>query len=252
MQYLCLTGFFRCRTFNMAPATVTIDPTDDFSPSGGDQSRTLLLAPPSLASQSSSLTTILSQYDRSVTDLQMIDRLSAGLVSLPPSTYDRIMLLPDASSALGESLALLNRSVLGPLAESLKPNGRLQSQTGSALDDSTLTKEAVLAGLVASNGGFDKPSYGNGEGTVTLKLGRKKKSEAGPPVAAVTVNVNGSATKLDMKPTVPAGVGFADLSNDFGDDLDDDELIDEDTLMTEEDLKRPINIRMYPLTFPSL
>jgi anamorsin len=177
----------------------------------------------------------------------MLDRLSAGLVSLPSSTYDRVTILADASSSLVESITLLNRTVLGSLAEALKPSGRLQSQDGSNLNDSGLVKEAVLAGLVAANGGFDKPNYGDGEGIVTLKLGgKKKKSEAGPPVESATVKVNGNATKLNMKPSAPTGVGFVTLSDDFGDDLDDDELIDEDTLMTEDDLKRPINIRMSP------
>ncbi|KAG7137059.1 Fe-S cluster assembly protein DRE2 like [Verticillium longisporum] len=41
--------------------------------------------------------------------------------------------------------------------------------------------------------------------------------------------------------STPAGVGFVNLDDDFGDD-DDDDLIDEDTLLTEEDLMRPVNI----------
>jgi hypothetical protein len=182
----------------------------------------------------------------------MLDRLSAGLVDLPASTYDLVLILSDASAGFGESLSLLSRSVLGPVAESLKPLGKLQAQNGSALGDNTaLAKEAVLAGLVVASGGFDKPDYGSGEGTVSLKLGGKKnkKSDAGPAVGSATVKVNGSATKVDMKPPAPAGVGFIDFSDDLDGGYEDDELIDEDTLMTEEDLKRPINIRKFVLLF---
>lgn len=200
--------------------------------------RTLLLAPPTLASHSSALSSVLADYDRSVTDLQMLDRLSAGLVKLPPSTYDLVLILADASSMLGESLALMDRAVLGPVAEALKPNGRLQSQDGNSLEESTLSKEAVLAGLVASRGGFEKPDYGDNEGAVTLKFGLKKKNQPAP-LADGSVPLNLKKKKpVEAKPVVPAGVGFIDLS----DDLDDDDLIDEDTLMTEEDLLRPINI----------
>lgn len=245
----------------MSPSIVTIDPTDDTVSSSHEQ-RTLLLAPPSLASHPTALTSVLSQYDRSVTDLQMLDRLSAGLVNLPALTYDLVLVLTDASSSLTEALLLLNRAVLGPVAESLKPKGRLQALDGSKLESAALAKEAVLAGLVAGASGYEKPDYGENEGTVTLKLGKKKKSDAGPAVGSATVNLNGGATKVDLKrpaPSAPAGVGFVDFSDDL--DLDDDEIIDEDTLMTEDDLKRPINIRtslvtplIHPasqLTFPS-
>lgn len=172
----------------------------------------------------------------------MIDRLSAGLVKLPSATYDLVLVLTDASSSLDEALPLLTRSILGPIAESLKPKGRLQAQDGSDLgQNAALAKEAVLADLVASNGGLHKPDYGNGDGTVSLKLGgRKKKADVKP----VTDNAN-AVQKIEVKPVVPAGVGFIDFSDDLNADYDDDELIDEDTLMTEDDLKRPINIRTF-------
>ncbi|KAK1246617.1 hypothetical protein MKX08_000419 [Trichoderma sp. CBMAI-0020] len=226
----------------MAPSVVMIDTSDDFSfaaPVATTEKRpqrTLLLAPPSLASHPTALTNMLSQHDRSATDLQMIDRLSAGLVNLPSATYDLVLVLADASSSLNEVLPLLTRSILGPIAESLKPKGRLQSQSGGELgQNAALAKEAVLAGLVASNGGFDKPDYGDNEGVVSLKLGSKKKKLA---VAAAPAPVQ----TLEVKPVVPAGVGFIDFSDDLDADYDDDDLIDEDTLMTEDDLKRPINI----------
>lgn len=214
----------------MAPAIITIDPNDSSafatngSVNGSGSSRTLLLAPPSLAAHTDNLTAVVSQYDRSVTDLHMIDRISAGLVSLPEAKYDAILVLADAAGSLDEAVALLSRAVFGAVAEALKPEGTLTAQSGLSLAATPLAKEAILAGLVSKGAGFEKPDYGASEGVVSLKLGGKKKK---PPVVTAPA---------------PAGVGF-----DFGDDLDDDDLIDEDTLMTEEDLKRPINIRTSPL-----
>ncbi|KAI1032394.1 hypothetical protein LB505_005075 [Fusarium chuoi] len=81
---------------------------------------------------------------------------------------------------MGESLALMNRTVLGPVAESLNPSGRLQSQDGNSLEESTLSKEAVLAGLISSRGGFEKPDYGENDGAITLKFGKKKPQPGSP------------------------------------------------------------------------
>lgn len=206
----------------MAPAIITIDPNDSSvfaATNGTGPSRTLLLAPPSLAAHADNLTAVVSQYDRSVTDLHMIDRISAGLVSLPEAKYDAILVLADAAGSVDEAVALLTRSVFGTVAEALKPEGTLSAQSGLNLGATALAKEAILAGLVGKGSGFEKPDYGASEGVVSLKLGSKKKKAPAPAPA-------------------PAGVGF-----DFGDDLDDDDIIDEETLMTEEDLKRPINIR---------
>ncbi|KAI1053876.1 uncharacterized protein FIESC28_07177 [Fusarium coffeatum] len=229
----------------MAPATLVIDNSDDFVmpvtksvQSTSPPKRTLLLAPPSLAANADALSTVLADYDRSITDLQMLDRLSVGLVNLPASTYDIVLVLSDASSKLDESLGLMNRTVLGPVADSLKPSGRLQSQNGNALEEPSLAKEAVLAGLVSSQGGFEKPDYGDNDGAVTLKFGKKKTQPAPLADGSVPLNLKRKPAEAAPKPVVPAGVGFIDLE----DDLDDDELIDEDTLMTEEDLARPIEI----------
>ncbi|KGQ03671.1 Fe-S cluster assembly protein DRE2 [Beauveria bassiana D1-5] len=243
----------------MAPLIATIDPSDDAVFSGittkaatktSSGQRALLLAPPSLASHADALATVLTQYDRTITDLQMLDRLSAGVVKLPSAQYDLILVLSDATATLTESLGLLDRTVVGAVADSLRPRGQLRAERASEnLEATPLAKEAVLAGLVGSgSGGFTKPDYGDNDGAVSLKLGFRKKKVNAPPAAAPAPapavgstilnghNSNGGANK----PAVPAGVGF-----DFGDDLDDD-IIDEETLMTEEDLKRPINIRTLP------
>lgn len=232
-----------------------IDTSDDFvlptakaSQTGTATSRTLLLAPPSIASHEEKLRQVLATHDRSTTDLQMLDRLSAGLVSLPDATYDLILVLTDADGTRAESTLLLNRDVFGKIVPSLRVGGKLQAQNNTLGHSSggADAREAVLAGLVAAPDGFTKAE--DEEVVVPLKLGfgkGKKRSAAGPPVPSVTIHqVNGTDAKLNMVPPAakPAGVGFVDLEDDFDIPEDDDDLIDDDTLLTEEDLNRPLVI----------
>ncbi|KAJ4395975.1 electron carrier [Gnomoniopsis smithogilvyi] len=247
----------------MSPSIVTIDNTPDFDFGGFSgnpapttnhaavQGRTLLLAPPSVASDGAYS---LPTYDRATTDLQMLDRLSAGLVTLPAETYALVLLLTDADGARhAEATELLSRDVFTALVPAMRAGGKLKTQDGKF--GAKEVREAVLAGLVERQGEFEKVE--EEEVVVPLRFGKKKNTEAnksessgngavqssaGPAVTNVTVDIAGRPTTLDMVPpaakNLPAGVGF-----DFGDDLDDDdELIDEDELMTEEDLNRPIQI----------
>lgn len=227
----------------MVPA-VTIDNTPDFGPSTSaytppSSTRTLLLAPASLASSESSLAAIISRHDRSTTDLQMLDRLSAGLVSLPPSTYALVVILAGLDGTLTESGSLLDRVILAKVHDGLIPGGKVASQDGRPTG--TEDKEFVLAGLVKSaggggggggGGGWERPDYG-GEEVVPLRLKRKTRAAA--------------KKKEEEKETekVINGVGFVTL-DDLDAEDEDYELIDEDTLLTEEDLKRPLTIRMRP------
>lgn len=246
----------------MAPA-VTIDNESDFNPTTTKSihsQRTLLLAPPSIASHEEKLRGVLSTHDRSTTDLQMLDRLSAGLVQLPDSTYDLILILTDADGTRKESSQLLGRGVVGRIAQALKAGGKLQAQDGSLGQDTPSTEqtEAILAGLLAESGAMVKPDNSASD-AVPLRLRRKPKAEAvsnaGPPVLPAALSVNGKRKSVDISSNKPSGVGFVDFSDDFGEPIitgedDDDELIDEDTLLTEEDLKRPVNIR--ELSYPCL
>jgi hypothetical protein len=229
-------------------------------------SRTLLLAPPSLAAREDRLSALFAAHPRATTDLQMLDRLAAGLVSLPPATYDLVLVLTDADGARrAEAAALLaDRAVWARLVPALGLGGRLRSEDGSfgsaagngvsgGDDTAGVRREAVLAGLVAEAGGFVKPEYAEEEAVpLRFGLGKNKNkmggSAAGPAVGAVTVSVGGKKEALGMVPPVvaaavaaPAGVGFIDFSDDLDLDAeDDDDVIDEDTLLTEEDLRRPI------------
>ncbi|CAI7633059.1 unnamed protein product [Penicillium viridicatum] len=216
----------------MAPSFITIDSNDmdvDFStPKPVQAKRTLLLAPPSIATQEDKLRDLFSTFDRSITDLQMLDRLSAGVVSLPATTYDLVLILTDTDGTRrSEALKLLTRDVYATLVPSMKPGAKLQTQD-SALNASD-AMEAVLAGLVQSDNGFEKPSF-DPSAAVPLKFGLKKKNKPTAPAA------------VPVTPSFPTGfaapMGIDSPTNHDRDD--DDELINEDTLLSEEDLTRPI------------
>lgn len=203
------------------PPPAAIDLTPDFSPptTSPSSQRTLLLAPPSLAAREDRLSALFAAHPRATTDLQMLDRLAAGLVSLPAATYDLILVLTGDGSdkdVLGE------RAVWGRVAPALRAGGRVGREDGGAFGTGE-GREAVLAGLVEREGGFGKPEYEEGE-VVMLRFGKKKVEPAPAPVVAA-----------------PKGVGFVDFSDDLDLDAEDDEdVIDEETLLTEEDLRRPI------------
>ncbi|KAL4804700.1 cytokine-induced anti-apoptosis inhibitor 1, Fe-S biogenesis-domain-containing protein [Aspergillus unguis] len=216
----------------MAPSIVSIDNTPDFEMPSAPSSlskpvdsgkRTLLLAPPSIATQEDKLRAIFTTYDRTTTDLQMLDRVSAGFVSLPANTYDLVLVLTDTDGTKRtEALQLLKREVFGAVIPAMKGGAKLQTQDnffGEAEE-----REAVLAGLVKKDGeGFEKMDVGNGA-AVPLKLGRKKKAAPAPAPA----------------PAAPPVVKPPPIISSDDNDLNDEELIDEDTLLSADDLKRPI------------
>ncbi|EXJ85232.1 hypothetical protein A1O3_05907 [Capronia epimyces CBS 606.96] len=226
----------------MSPS-ILMDLSDDFvvptAKAPPSSKRTLLLSPPSLSSHQEKLDAVLEMHDRTMTDMQMLDRLSLGLVSLPQSTYDLIMILADADGSRRESQSLLSREILALLAKALKSGGQLRSQDGQFGSlDGVEKNEAILAGLSFQPGiGFLKPDFGV-QDSVPLKFGRKKTAQATGGLNtngdSVSLPLNGKRKSVDA---VLAGVGFDDGTNDS-----DDELIDEDTLLDEEDLKRPIKI----------
>ena len=214
------------------------------------QPRTLLLAPPSLSSHEEKLNRVLEPYDRSATDIQMLDRLSIGLVSLPPETYDLILLLTDADGSRLESRNLLTRNVLRLLVEAMKASGSLRSQDGSfGIGDEAERTEAILAGLkFEQDKGFVKPDYGP-QASVPLTFLKRKNAGAtsgsfnGAGPGSVSLSLNGQSKNISNGHAVPSGVGFVENGSQEVDDESDDELIDEDTLLDEEDMKRPVKIR---------
>ena len=238
------------------PPSVMLDMTPDLDltsaappPSGGR--RTLLLAPPSLASREDRLSSLFTLYPRSSTDLQMLDRLAANLVSLPSETYDLVLVLtdPDGSRRAEASPLLSSRDVWAKLVPALKAGGKLKSEDGSlGQGRSTEEKEAVLAGLVGADDGigFVKPDYDQEE-VVPLRFGKKKKDNNSNnntttnADGSVQLNFGKAAPAKPANGNAPSGVGFVDFSDDLDLDAeDDDDVVDEDTLLTEEDMRRPI------------
>ena len=216
--------------------------------------RILLLSPPSLSSRPEKLERVIEAHDRDATDLQMLDRLSLGLVSLPELAYDLVLTLTDADGSRKESQHLLSREVLALLVKTLKPSGRLRSQDGKwGNADGAERTEAILAGLTYQDGlGFQKPDYG-AQDSVPLRIGKKQTAmqAAGGLGSAnggsLSSPLNGKRKSEDMTYAAPAGVGFVDVSDDHGqpDEDSDDEIIDEDTLLDEDDLTRQIKIRKW-------
>ena len=240
----------------MAPS-IAVDDLSDFTPNLPAKSttpRTLLLSPPSLSSHPDKLNDVVAAHDRSATDIQMLDRLSLSLVSLPDATYDIILLLTDADGTRTESKKILTQPLLSRVVQALKPGGRLTSQDGRfATDDQQERADSIFAGLIWEDSKLVRPSY-EAAASVPLRLGRKKEngtesattSAAG--TGAVTLNLNGKRKNGPTEIGAPAGVGFVDFSDDL-DFLDgngsDEELIDEDSLLTEEDLNRAVVQRKY-------
>lgn len=244
----------------MSPSLVTIDTSPDIDLGGNPASapanglpssttgttgrRTLLLAPPSVATQGD-LAAVIPSYDRAAADLHMLDRLSAGLVTLPAETYDLVLLLTDPDGTRhAEAAVLLSREVFAALVPAMRAGGRLETQDGRFGDKEV--REAVLAGLVQKDGAFEKVE--EEEVVVPLRFGKKKStivyseySGTGLPHGYIRPGAEPTSLNMGAPPVkpMPVGVGF-----DFGDDLDDDDdYIDEDELMTEEDLNRPMQIR---------
>lgn len=178
--------------------------------------RTLLLAPPSVAGQEATLKDVFTTFDRSTSDLQMLDRLAVGAANLPEATYDLVVVLTETSGARRtEASQWLTRKVYDSLAASMKVGAMLEAQDGPLP-----TAEPTLAGLVQTKDGrFEKPE----ETTVQLRLGGRKK---GAKKEATNGHKNGdSAVVLDPV--------------DLNGYEDGEELVDEDALLSNEDLQRP-------------
>ncbi|KAI0102378.1 cytokine-induced anti-apoptosis inhibitor 1, Fe-S biogenesis-domain-containing protein [Nemania sp. FL0031] len=197
--------------------------------------RTLLLAPPSIASHEEALHNVYAAFDRATSDLTMLDRLSSGLVSLPASTYDLVVVLTDAAGARREEATrILTRRVYDAVAGAMKAGAVLRVHEGPALPPS----EAILAGLVVKgDGSFEKVVE---EAPVLLRLGGNRKKNGVNGVHKI--NGNGAVPiipKKQQQQPEPVILLPGDDLDGFDDD-DDDDLIDEDTLLTEEDINRTI------------
>ncbi|KAH9881243.1 electron carrier [Plenodomus biglobosus] len=209
---------------------------------------TLLVAPASVAAHPEQLEKVFEKYDRNATELQMLDRIAAGLVNLPAATYDVILLLTDADGTTREAHKLLSRDVMNSMFGALKVGGLLKSQAGAF--QGTERTEAILAGLTETADGMAKPEQAESV-SIPLKFGKKRTlngangtngtNGAVGSVASIPLNLGGKRDQPE--PVKPVGVGFVDFSDDLDDPIitgEDDDLIDEDDLITEEDMARPV------------
>ena len=173
----------------------------------------------------------------------MLDRLKLSIVSLPDVTYDVMLLLSETGGLQQESKGLLSPEVFQRLYRSLKPGGRIQSTSDYFENDKVQQREAIFAGFLVQGGQLVKPQDMDIQ-SVPLKLGTKSRNSEGSTNSEI-VNVNGKGENWPLDTTAPQGVGFVDFSDDFtvpeaDFENSDDELIDENTLLDEEDMKRPV------------
>jgi hypothetical protein len=206
-----------------------------------------LIGTPSIAAHPERLDLVYEIHDRNSTDLQMLDRIAAGLVNLPASTYDVVLLLADADGTTRESHKLLARDVMNKVVSALKVGGVLKSQAGPF--QGAERTEAILAGLIESADGMIKPEPEEPV-SIPLKFGKKKTNGVNGTNGTATVNPDGSiplnlnGKRNQPEPPKPtAGVGFVDFSDDLDDPIitgEDDDLVDEDDLITEADMARPV------------
>ncbi|QIW96869.1 hypothetical protein AMS68_002387 [Peltaster fructicola] len=241
----------------MAPS-VLLDTSSDFdfnavhSKSPNASKRTLIIAPPSVSAHPETLNGVLEAHDRSSTDIQMLDRLAMGLVSLPAATYDVVMLLTDVDGSAAEVDQLLDRTTMDKIFQSLDNNGRLVSRNGRM--EGTLKTEAVLAGMQdGGNGTMLKQSSGNAAQTVQLSFGKRKKADAAAvPANPVEATIVGKRkAEESVVQLAPNGVGFVDTNDDYEDDEMEMEIpsneelmqadsVDPDTFLSASDLEKPI------------
>jgi hypothetical protein len=156
----------------MSFLSVTVDTTvnlETASTSKVNRKRNLLLAPPSIAAHEEKLRDLFTTFDRSATDLQMLDRLSAGFVTLSPATYDLVLVLSDTN---GARRIEVSRDVYTAVVPSMKVGAKLQFQDSCLR--ATEAREAILAGLVEKDGVFVK--LVDKEAIIPLRLSAKKKT----------------------------------------------------------------------------
>lgn len=220
-------------------------------------SATLLLSPASLSSNPTHLENLLkTKYDRSFTDIQMLDRVALSLAPLPHQKYTTVVILSDPNLP-PNAQEKIGQAVYEKIFETLIPGGKLISDLYNfGKEGSSSRLELILAGFVAEEeavgGGviLRKPAAA----PVAISLLRRKKDAAAPltngkQTAGTAINgPNGTspaasaAPVASTNPTAIRGVGFIDFSDDLG---DDDELIDEDTLLDDSDLVTSVQQRKF-------
>lgn len=166
----------------------------------------------------------------------MLDRLSLNLVSLPDKTYTSVLLLSSPSAPQ------LTAATLDKVFASMVPGAKWRSWDDALGGCDKLA--LLLAGFLVELDDSGSSILVKPDILKSVPLRPRKKADGTSAVVPKAV--------VPAPAPVPAlinGVGFVD----YGDDLDEDEdLIDEDTLLDDADLATPIQQRMNPpLLFPS-
>ncbi len=138
--------------------------------------KVLLISPPSLSAHPEKLAKVVEDHAQYDADLQMLDRVIAGSVTLPDETYDVVLILNSAEENAQESAKMLELEVNGDgfalLAKAMKPSAKVWSQDvqfGNGMEGAS----AVMAGLnPVMGGGFEKPAY---DPNAVVPLKKKKK-----------------------------------------------------------------------------
>jgi anamorsin len=165
----------------------------------------------------------------------MLDRLACGIVAVPPSAYDTIVILADVDESYAEGSKLIDRELMTRIVKGLKPGGRLRSQDRLfGLTNEMLQNEFILAGLINDgSAGFVKPDY-NEQYSVPLQFAKRRNGRQR--------RLENKDNTSDLEVVIDDGVRIATGANGIS-----DELIDEDALLAEDDLASPI-IQRRPLS----
>lgn len=210
----------------------------------------------------------------------MLDRLAAGLITLPSEAYDLVLLLsePQLEGGEGEERArqlFVEKDVMLKLVRSMRAGARIQRQNGRFGAVAAERTEALLAGLLDDDGGAGAGAVAGGmvkptcsdTSAVPLRFGKRRKEEGKGETKIDIDGDGGGGSRSSTNGSVPAvtnangkrgvassvlagtengtvnGVGFVDFSDDLEAEImtgEDDELVDEDSLLTEADLARPV------------
>ncbi|PWW80219.1 DUF689-domain-containing protein [Tuber magnatum] len=210
----------------MTPHSILLDTASDFEPATTihTNSKTLVLCPPAVSSHPDLLEKSLSTFNKSSMDVQMLDRLSLKIVTLPTSTYSSVLILDDPSSTTASQE--LEPYVLQCIFNSMLPKATLRSQEETFTRGNTL--QFLVAGFMIEKDADEsvilvKPEF-TGNASVPLMLRRKQRIDDSSKLSSAKTE---SVPAVTEAPVIK-GVGF--VLND--DDLEnDDDLVDEDTLL---------------------